>query len=115
MVVNKELPKYFGIDMMVISSFILLYKQQSFGIWNEGVTKNLALVLLITIVPILGIPISLGNYHQYLGGFIAKFQKKPHLLYLLVSDMFTLIAPITNIGSIYIIHSMLDKIRLPNV
>lgn len=114
LVYSKGLPKYFGIVMTVISSFILLYQQQSFGIWNEGVTKNLALVLLITIVPILGIPISLGNYHQYLGGFIAKFQKKPHLLYLMVSGMFTLIAPITNIGSIYIIHSMLDKMRLPN-
>src|SRR5690625_8047138 len=32
----------------------------------------------------------------------------------MVSGMFTLIAPITNIGSIYIIHSMLDKMRLPN-
>src|SRR5690625_4662364 len=69
LVYSKGLPKYFGIVMTVISSFILLYQQQSFGVWNEGFTKNLALVLLITIVPVLGIPISLGNYHQYLGGF----------------------------------------------
>src|SRR5690625_7010211 len=99
---------YLGIIITVISSYILFLQQQSFGIWNEGVTKNLALVLLITIVPILGIPISLGNYHQYLDGFIAKFQKKPHLLNLMVSVMFTLIAPITNIGSIYIIHFLID-------
>jgi TRAP-type C4-dicarboxylate transport system permease large subunit len=111
---SKGLPKYFGIVMTVMSGFILLYQQQAFDVWNEGITKNLALVLLITIVPILGIPISLGNYQQHLGGFIAKFQKRPHMLYLMVNGMFTLIAPITNVGSIYIIHSMLDKMRLPH-
>lgn len=114
LIYSKGLPKYFGIVMTIVSCFILVYQHQGFDVWHEGVTKNLALVLLITIVPILGIPISLGNYHKYLGGFIAKFQKKPHILYLMVSGMFTLIAPITNIGSIYIIHSMLDKMRLPN-
>lgn len=110
---SKGLPKYFGIVMTVLSGVILIYQQQGFEVWNEGITKNLALVLLIIIVPILGIPISLGNYHQHLSGFISKFQKKPHFLYLMISGLFVLIAPITNIGSIYIIHSMLDKLRLP--
>ena len=114
LIYSKGLPKYFGIVMTVISSLILLYQQQSFDVWNTGVTKNLALVLLITMVPILGIPIRLGHYHEHLGGFLAKFQKKPHFLYFMVSGMFTLIAPITNVGSIYIVHSMLDKMRLPN-
>jgi len=99
--------------MTVISVAILLYQNPGFDVWNEGITKNLALVLLIIIVPILGIPIKLGNYEQYLSGFIGKFQKKPHFLYLMISGLFVLIAPITNIGSIYIIHSMLDKMRLP--
>lgn len=110
---SKGLPRYFGIVMTMMSSVILLYQQQNFDVWNEGMTKNLALVLLIVIVPILGIPIRLGNYHEHLGGFLAKFQKKPHFLYFMVSGMFTLIAPITNVGSIYIIHSMLEKMRLP--
>src|SRR5699024_5773566 len=110
---SKGLSKYFGIVMTVISVAILMYQNQGFDVWNEGITKNLALVLLIIIVPILGIPISLGNYHKHLSGFIARFQKKPHFLYLMISGLFVLIAPITNIGSIYIIHSMLDKMRLP--
>src|SRR5690625_4272458 len=110
---SKGLSKYFGIVMTVISVAILIYQNQGFDVWHEGVTKNLALVLLIIIVPILGIPIRLGNYHEHLSGFVGKFQKKPHLLYLMISGLFVLIAPITNIGSIYIIHSMLDKMKLP--
>lgn len=110
---SKGLPKYFGIVMTVISVAILIYQKQGFEVWNEGITKNLALVLLIIIVPILGIPIRLGNYHEHLSGFVGKLQKKPHFLYLMISGLFVLIAPITNIGSIYIIDSMLDKMRLP--
>lgn len=110
---SKGLSKYFGVVMTVISVAILMYQNQGFNVWNEGITKNLALVLLIIIVPILGIPIRLGNYQQHLSGFIGRFQKKPHFLYLMISGLFILIAPITNIGSIYIIHSMLDKMRLP--
>src|SRR5690625_5929169 len=105
---SKGLPKYFGIVMAVISVAILIYQKQGFEVWNEGITKNLTLVLLIIIVPILGIPIRLGNYHEHLSGFVGKFQKKPHFLYLMISGLFVLIEPITNIGSIYIIDSMLE-------
>lgn len=113
LIYSKGLSKYFGIVMTVISVAILTYQNQGFEAWHEGITKNLALVLLIIIVPILGIPMRLGNYEQHLSGFIGKFQKKPHFLYLMISGLFVLIAPITNIGSIYIIHSMLDKMQLP--
>lgn len=113
LIYSKGLSKYFGIVMTVISVVILTYQNQGFEAWHEGITKNLALVLLIIIVPILGIPMRLGNYEQHLSGFIGKFQKKPHFLYLMISGLFVLIAPITNIGSIYIIHSMLDKMQLP--
>lgn len=110
---SKGLSKYFGIVMTIISVVILSYQVQDFTVWYEGMTKNLALVLLIVIVPVLGIPIRLGNYEKHLSGFIGKFQQKPHFLYGMISGLFILIAPITNIGSIYIIHSMLDKMRLP--
>src|SRR5690625_4269427 len=76
--------------------------------------KNLVCVMLISIVSILCIPVRIGNYLQYLSGFIVKFEYKLHLICSVVSGLFTLVAPITNIGSIYIIHSMLDKMLLPN-
>src|SRR5699024_12459698 len=71
------------------------------------------LVFLIATVPLLGIPISLGKYHEHLADLTAKFQKKPHFLYLMVSSIFTLIAPITNMGSIYIVYSMIERLNLP--
>src|SRR5699024_11245182 len=59
-------------------------------------------------------PIGLGNYHQQIAGFTARFQDKPQFLYLFISGLFSLIAPITNVGSIFIIDAMLEKLKLPN-
>src|SRR5699024_4781501 len=111
---SKGLPKYFGVIMTVISAIILIYSRQPLDVWMEGITKNLPLVCLIVVVPLLGIPISLGKYHEHLADLTAKFQTKPHILYIMVSGLFTLIAPITNIGSIYIVHSMIEKLKLPS-
>lgn len=110
---SNGLSRLFGIVMAVVGTVILLYDQASAVAWSEGVTKNLPLVCMIAVVPVLGIPIQHGNYHEHLAGLTAKFQKRPHVLYLMVSGLFTLIAPITNMGSLYIIHSMLEKLKLP--
>lgn len=110
---SNGLSRLFGIIMAVISIVILLYDQASPSAWVEGITKNLPLVCMIAVVPVLGIPIRHGQYDEHLAGMTAKFQQRPHILYLMVSGLFTLIAPITNMGSLYIIHSMLEKLKLP--
>ncbi len=40
--------------------------------------------------------------------------QKPNLLYLLITGLFSLIGPITNLGSLYIVHAMMKKVKLPN-
>ncbi|MGM8364452.1 hypothetical protein ACLIBG_03110 [Virgibacillus sp. W0181] len=114
LIYSEGLPKIFGTIMVIVGSVVLLYKQVPVDIWIEGINKNLPLVVLIMLVPILGIPIGLGNYHEHLAQFTARFSKKPHMLYLFISGLFSLLGPITNVGSLYIIHSMLGKLHLPN-
>lgn len=110
---GRGIQQKFGVAMTLIGVTVFIVQQSSFDLWVQGITKNFPLVFLIVIVPLLGIPISLGKYHEHLADLTAKFQKKPHFLYLMVSGMFTLIAPITNMGSIYIVHSMIDRLKLP--
>src|SRR5699024_5253349 len=50
---SKGLPKYFGVIMTVISAIILIYSRQPLDVWMEGITKNLPLVCLIVVVPLL--------------------------------------------------------------
>ncbi|MBD8006307.1 hypothetical protein [Bacillus norwichensis] len=35
-------------------------------------------------------------------------------MYLLITGLFSLIGPITNLGSLYIVHAMMKKVKLPN-
>lgn len=110
---SKGLSKIFGTAMIIIGSVILLIQGEPITVWMDGVTRNLALVCLIIFVPILSIPINLGNYDRKLAQFASRFTGKPHLLYLFISGAFSILGPITNLGAIHIIHSMLEKLKLP--
>lgn len=94
---SKFLPRVFGTVMILSGSAVFLYQQQPLDIWIEGLTRNLPLVCLIVMVPVLGIPIGLGNYQTYLAGITLRFIQKPQYLYLFISGLFSLIGPITNI------------------
>src|SRR5699024_2169688 len=78
------------------------------------VMKNLPFICRIVDVTVLSILIEVRYYHQQIAGFTARFQDKPQFLYLFISGLFSLIAPITNVGSIFIIDAMLEKLKLPN-
>src|SRR5699024_12320553 len=45
---------------------------------------------------------------------ILRFQNNLGALYLMIAGLFELIAPITNMGSIYIIHTVLNKTNIPS-
>src|SRR5699024_2176913 len=87
LIYSKGVSQFFGIAMTVVGGGILLYQGVDIHVWSESLLKNVPLVCLILIVPILGIPIGLGNYHEHLAGFTAKFQKRPGVLYLIVTSL----------------------------
>src|SRR5699024_9563706 len=74
---SKGFAKMFGLLMVLVGCSVFFYQQQPIGIWEEAVTRNLPLVCLIVIVPVLGVPIGLGNYHQQLAGMTSRFNQKP--------------------------------------
>ncbi len=113
MLYSRGLTRIFVIIMLVIGIVILVVQREPVDVWMDGITKNLALICLIIVTPVLSIPINLGNYSLHLANFASRFNKKPHLLFLFISGTFSVLGPITNMGSIYIIHSMLSKLKLP--
>ena len=114
LVYSRGMTQYFGIGMILIGSILLLINGANLTEWSESLTKNLPLIVLVLIVPILSIPIKSGDYQNHLAGFAMPIQEKPTLLYGFITGLFTLIGPITNIGSLSIIHSMFERMKLPN-
>src|SRR5699024_8237757 len=113
LVYSSRLTRTFGIIMIVIACTILFNKSVSLDIWMNAITNNIALASLIIFVPILGIPISIGKYHDRLAHFAARYDGKSHLMYLFISFLYLIFAPLVNLGSIHIIDSMLKKLNLP--
>lgn len=110
---STGLTRVFVAIMLIIGTAVLLFQGVQLDVWMDGVTRNLALICLITIVPILSIPIHLGSYDQKIAQFATRYNRKPQTLFLFISGAFMLLGPITNLGSIPIIHSMLEKLKLP--
>lgn len=111
---SKGLAKIFGIIMVVLGTFILFFQKAPLDVWFDAITNNVALVCLISIVPILSIPIHLGQYDVKLAQFASRYNKKPQRLFTFLSCAFMILGPITNLGAIHILQSMLKRLNLPN-
>lgn len=110
---SRRLPKLFSSIMVMIGIIILFVQGVEFDLLIESITKNLPLVALIAIVPILSIPINLGEYHRRIASFFSKYTNKPTVLYMYTYSFFYLLGPITNLGAIHIIHSMISRMKFP--
>ena len=110
---SRNLPKVFSLIIILIGTVLLIYQGLSVDRIIESVTKNLPLVSIIIVVPILSIPIQLGKYNEKIAAFFSRFNRKPQFVYMISYSLFYLLGPITNLGSIHIIHSMLQKLKLP--
>lgn len=111
---SRGLAKIFGIIMVMLGTFILSFQNVPIEVWFEAITKNVALVSLISIVPILSIPIHLGQYDVKLAQFASRYNEKPQRLFTFLSGAFMILGPITNLGAIHILQSMLKRLNLPN-
>jgi len=110
---SNHLPKWFSLIMFSLGSLVLLSQQASLDIWEEAITKNLPIVCLIIVAPILAVPIRLGKYDEAIFSLVAIFKGSLKLFFAFLLVLFNFIGPITNLGSIHIIHSMVSKLRLP--
>ncbi|SEI91461.1 hypothetical protein SAMN04488127_0778 [Bhargavaea ginsengi] len=110
---SRQLPKWFSIVMVAIGSMILLDQQADWAVWEEALTKNLPIVCLIIVVPILAVPIRQGKYDEAIFSLVTTFKGSLKMFFAFLLMLFNFIGPITNLGSIHIIHSMVGQLKLP--
>ncbi len=78
----------------------------------EGIQQNLPLLALIILVPLLSIPLKAGGYFHSIKHFIRKWEGQPRLAFFGLSSFLALISPILNMGSVKIVHEMVEKLRI---
>ncbi|MBX0357626.1 hypothetical protein [Halobacillus sp. Nhm2S1] len=78
----------------------------------EGIQQNLPLLALILLVPLLSIPLRAGGYFHSIKFFLEKWEDRPRLAFFGLSSSLALISPILNMGSVKIVHEMVEELKI---
>lgn len=107
-------PRILGIIMMGTGLIVELSKGTGFQGISEGIFMILPLISLITLAPLLSIPLKLGGYFQSVSRLLYHVLNQPKKLFAGITGTLFVISPVLNLGSVRIIHDFLDDLKLPS-
>jgi hypothetical protein len=110
-----RLPRLLGFFMMGLGMILEIGK----GTGVEGISDGLFLILpllcLITLAPLLSIPLRFGGYFEAVALLLKKLMQQPKKLYAGITGTLFLLSPVLNLGSVRIINEFLDELKLPSM
>ena len=109
-----RIPRLLGILMMSIGIIVELNKEKGLGGISEGIFLILPLLSLITLAPLLSIPLRIGGYFGSVSHLLHNLLNKPKKLYAGITGTLFLLSPILNLGTIKIINEFLEDLKLPS-
>jgi hypothetical protein len=107
-------PRIIGMIMMCGGISIEWSKGTGVGGISEGIFLILPLLCLITLVPLLSIPLRLGGFFESVSLMLRHLLHKPNRLYAGITGTLFIISPILNLGSVKIINEFLEELKLPS-
>ncbi|MCQ6276884.1 hypothetical protein JMM81_18525 [Bacillus sp. V3B] len=107
-------PRILGIVMMIAGISIEWSKGTGLDGISEGIFLILPLLSLITLAPLLSIPLRLGGYFGSVSHMLHNLLHKPKKLYAGITGTLFLLSPILNLGSVRIINEFLEDLKLPS-
>lgn len=107
-------PRWLGITMMGIG--IILEFQKGTGIEgiSDGIFTILPLLCLITLAPLLSLPLKLGGYFEAVSALLTNQLDQPKKLYAGITSTLFVLSPVLSLGSVRIIHEFLEDLKLPS-
>lgn len=108
-------PRWLGIFMMTAGLVIEWKKGTGVEGISDGIFLILPLLCLLTLAPLLSIPLRLGGYFESIAVLLRNLLHQPKRLYAGITGTLFLLAPILNLGSVRIIHEFLEEIKLPSL
>jgi len=107
-------PRLIGISMMSIGIIVEWNKGSGFAGISEGIFMILPLISLITLAPLLSIPLKLGGYFESVSHLLHNLLNQPRKLFAGITSTLFLLSPILNLGSVRIINDFLEDLKLPS-
>jgi hypothetical protein len=108
-------PRGLGIFMMVAGIVIEWRKGTGVEGISDGIFFTLPLLCLLTLAPLLSIPLRLGGYFESIAGLLRNLLHQPKKLYAGITGTLFLLSPVLNLGSVRLLNEFLEEIKLPSV
>lgn len=108
----KPVPRYISMVMFFVGIWIHFTQGESGSAILQEVTVNLPLLSLIILVPLLSIPIRLEGYFESMQFFLKRYLAQEKKMFALVSLFLFCLSPFLNLGSIRVLHEMIEDLRM---
>jgi hypothetical protein len=109
-----KFPRWLGIIMMTSGLLIEWNKGTGLSGISEGIFLILPLLSLITLAPLLSIPLRLGGYFKSKSLLLRNLLQQPKKFYAGITGTLFFLTPILNLGSVRIINEFLEELKLPS-
>ena len=102
----RESARVIGYSLLIVSVVLLFISNAPPQVWIEALRRNLYILVMFTLVPLLSIPIKCGDYIKALEEIFKRYAYKDSKFYLLISNLTFLISSMVNIAAIALIYQL---------
>lgn len=106
-------PRIIGLLMMGIGIVLEWSKGTGVEGISDGIFIILPLLSLITLTPLISIPLKLGGFFESVSRLLHNLLNRPKKLYSGVTGTLFILSPILSLGAVRIIHDFLEDLKLP--
>jgi len=110
----KGFPRIIGSIMMGTGIVLELYKGSGTDGISEGILLILPLLCLVTLAPLLSIPLKLGGYFEAIDTLLRNLLHHPKRLFAGITTSLFILSPILSLGSVRLISEFLSDLKLPS-
>jgi hypothetical protein len=109
----SRFPRIIGLLMLGTGIFLEFYKGAGISGISIGINQVLPIVCLVTLAPLLSVPLKSGGYFKAIDGLLHHLTNYPGRLFMGITTTLFILCPVLSLGSVRIIHDFLNKMKLP--
>ncbi|WP_217223562.1 TRAP transporter large permease subunit [Desertibacillus haloalkaliphilus] len=107
-------PRVIGLIMMTTGVMLEFNKGSAIEGVSQGIVLILPLLCLITLAPLLSLPLKLGGYFDAVEALLRNLLHRPRRLFAGITSSLFILSPILSLGSVRIISDFLSELKLPS-
>ncbi|MDV2683699.1 hypothetical protein RYX56_04825 [Alkalihalophilus lindianensis] len=103
------------ISLILLLSGISIYVLMNVHITDalQGLLRNLPLLSLLLLVPLLAIPMKVSGYLESTYHYLSKWQNDSNKAFMGLTSLLSLLAPVLNMGSVRLVHEVARDVQFP--